>query len=140
MGIKVCRRCEKEKSISDFYVHARMADGHLNICKPCVKNRVRKHRKENDSVREYDRKRYHSDSNRKFKTALNAKKWNEKNREGYKAHYAVSNAIRDKRLTRMPCEVCGDPKSHAHHEDYSRPLDVKWLCATHHQRYHHGEI
>ena len=31
--------------MSDFYVHKRMADGHLNICKECVKERVAKNKK-----------------------------------------------------------------------------------------------
>lgn len=139
MGTKVCRRCNLEKPIADFYVHQRMADGHLNICKPCVKNRVRKHRRENDSVREYDRRRYHENENRQKHAAAVSKRWRQKYPERYEAHYVVSNAIRDKRLQKMPCEICGNPQSHAHHEDYSKPLHVKWLCAAHHQRLHHGE-
>ena len=35
-----------------------------------------------------------------------------------------------------PCEVCGIPESHAHHDDYSRPLDVRWLCEKHHKQLH----
>jgi hypothetical protein len=136
MGNKVCRRCSIEKPITEFYEHAKMLDGHLNICKDCVKFRVKKYRQENDSVREYDRFRYHNDPIRKQKTAETARKWNERNREGYVAHYTVSNAIRDKRLKRMPCIVCGDPKGHAHHEDYSKPLEIIWLCSIHHHRLH----
>jgi len=37
----------------------------------------------------------------------------------------------------MPCEICGCEKSEAHHDDYSRPLDVRWLCRVHHLM-HHG--
>jgi len=36
-------------------------------------------------------------------------------------------------------EVCGAENAQAHHDDYSRPLDVRWLCDTHH-RQHHGEL
>ena len=44
-----------------------------------------------------------------------------------------------------PCEVCGTTFwVVAHHEDYSRPLYVRWLCNTHHLRYHghlrHGKV
>lgn len=54
----------------------------------------------------------------------------------YKARTAVSNAIRDGRLERGSCEqadggACSGPVQ-AHHDDYSRPLDVRWLCRGHH--------
>ena len=35
-------------------------------------------------------------------------------------------------LVKQPCQRCGDPKSLAHHEDYSRPLEVTWLCTPCH--------
>ncbi len=53
-----------------------------------------------------------------------------------KAQTAVSNAIRDGRLLRQPCATCGAPRAEAHHDDYSRPLDVLWLCKTHHTEEH----
>jgi hypothetical protein len=40
-------------------------------------------------------------------------------------------------LKRKPCEVCGNTKSHGHHEDYSKPLEVRWLCQKHHEAIHH---
>jgi len=40
-------------------------------------------------------------------------------------------------LIAQPCEICGITENiHAHHEDYSRPLEVRWLCAYHHSRVH----
>lgn len=58
------------------------------------------------------------------------------NPEKYKAHYNVGNAIRSGKLKRKPCEICGNMLSQAHHDDYSRPLSVTWLCATHHAQIH----
>ena len=53
------------------------------------------------------------------------------------ANYTLNNAIRDRRLHRGPCEVCGTTaKVHGHHDDYSKPLDVRWLCEEHHLELH----
>ncbi len=42
----------------------------------------------------------------------------------------VAKAIRHGVLVRQPCEACGrsDRVSHAHHDDYAKPFDVRWLC------------
>jgi len=48
----------------------------------------------------------------------------------------IGNALRDGKVVKRPCEVCGDPKSQGHHEDYSKPLDVVWLCTVHHGARH----
>ncbi len=53
-----------------------------------------------------------------------------------RAHAAVAVAIRKGRLTKQPCAVCGSLNAHAHHEDYSKPLDVMWLCPAHHNARH----
>ncbi len=45
---------------------------------------------------------------------------------------AIRKAIREGKLTPKPCEICGEPRTQAHHEDYSKPLEVKWLCKNHH--------
>lgn len=39
-------------------------------------------------------------------------------------------------MKRQPCAECGRPDAQAHHEDYGKPLDVKWLCVTHHRKAH----
>lgn len=49
---------------------------------------------------------------------------------------AVYRAIKDGRLQRGACEVCGTEKTEAHHDDYSQPLVVRWLCNVHHQAWH----
>lgn len=52
------------------------------------------------------------------------------------ARKAVRNAIQRGEMHRQPCQVCGDVKTQAHHADYSRPLDVTWLCRPHHRAEH----
>jgi len=51
------------------------------------------------------------------------------------ANIAVGNAVRDGKLTSLPCVCCGE-KAEAHHPDYDRPLDVVWLCSAHHKQAH----
>ncbi|MGD9564474.1 MAG: hypothetical protein AB7W44_19625 [Pyrinomonadaceae bacterium] len=63
-------------------------------------------------------------------------RWVAKNERKRRAQIAVGNAIRSGKLDRQPCERCGSKRAHAHHEDYSKPLEVKWLCATHHSARH----
>jgi hypothetical protein len=57
-------------------------------------------------------------------------------KERNKAHRIVSAAKAKGILAIQPCEVCGKEAVHAHHDDYSRPLDVKWLCPFHHKERH----
>jgi len=59
--------------------------------------------------------------------------------ERYAAHTKVGNAIRDGKLAKKPCEVCGELIVHAHHDDYSKPLEVRWLCTKHHALHHYPD-
>ena len=64
------------------------------------------------------------------------RKWNEKNKDKIFAQRMVEHRVESGIIKRLPCEVCGDEKSQAHHPDYSKPLDVIWLCQTHHKQLH----
>jgi hypothetical protein len=44
--------------------------------------------------------------------------------------------IKRGKIVKEPCSVCGDPTSEAHHDDYNKPLQVKWLCRKHHLSLH----
>jgi len=57
--------------------------------------------------------------------------------EKHKAREAVKRAKKSGKLIAKPCFICGDEKVHAHHEDYLKPLDVKWMCAECHHAEHH---
>jgi hypothetical protein len=59
------------------------------------------------------------------------KKWKIKNPEKSKAHSKVSYALKTNKIKKEIC-FCGNVKSEAHHEDYSKPLEVTWLCRKHH--------
>lgn len=53
-----------------------------------------------------------------------------------RARSILNQAIKSGKVIRMPCVVCGDPKSQGHHPDYNKPLEVDWLCALHHKQEH----
>ena len=60
-------------------------------------------------------------------------------RDRVKARRILNHAIRDGKIARLPCGVCGGLKTEAHHSDYSKPLDVRWLCENHHTELHRRE-
>lgn len=59
--------------------------------------------------------------------------------EMVRAHGIVQKAIERGVLERGPCEsedeTCAG-EVQAHHDDYSKPLEVRWLCRSHHTRLH----
>lgn len=48
----------------------------------------------------------------------------------------VEEAIRSGKITPLACESCGEPKAQAHHDDYNKPLEVRWLCDKCHRLWH----
>jgi hypothetical protein len=162
---KKCKQCLLEKSAESFYIHKKMSDGRLNICKECIKLNVKNRYFGNYSVSiKRERARYqrrkNTDGYKKIKrlwveknkeklaeyrreyTAKNRQiinEWQKKNRLRYsdkiKARATVQTKLRSGAMVRKPC-FCGEIKSEAHHEDYSKPLDVIWLCIKHHKELH----
>lgn len=61
------------------------------------------------------------------------------NRAKRSAYKKVRRAIASGLLKRGPCEQCSAPNTHAHHDDYAKPLDVRWLCSPCHTAYHAAE-
>lgn len=53
-----------------------------------------------------------------------------------RVHSLVSYAVSHGYLKKLPCEVCGSEKSEGHHDDYSKPLEVRWVCKKHHAEIH----
>ena len=70
------------------------------------------------------RKRYHSDPEYRQRALARAN---------------ARHAIRSGKLARQPCEQCGTEPAQAHHDDYSQPLNVRWLCRHHHREHHRLE-
>jgi hypothetical protein len=112
-----------------------MADGRLGKCKECTKRDVTNNRAVFLlEIRAYDRERAKAPE-RAAVITKNARQWRRKNPRKYAAHLLVNNGIRDGKLKKEGCSVCG-VKAHAHHENYDNPLEVTWLCAVHHSQRH----
>ena len=146
---KECFKCKEELPLTQFYKHSGMSGGHLGKCKLCTRRDVSQHRKANIfSIREYDRSRnmredrvsarrkYISSERGKEVKSRIVKRWVEKNPEKRQAHTKVRVAIKSGLLVREACEKCGSEKAQAHHDDYSKPLDIMWLCPKHHKERH----
>lgn len=148
--MKICRECKKELPIGSFYERPSMKDGYVNSCKDCHSKKSRKYRLDNiEKIRAYDRKRsrleHRKEQSVKYKKAAASRRiiisdvtaWRKKNPEKHKAQNAVAIAIRAGKIKKRPCEKCGTIDNiHAHHEDYSKPLDIMWLCSKHHGERH----
>ena len=139
--------------ISYFYKHSKMTDGHLGKCKDCCKSDNTKDRNKNiDKYRKYDRDRFQNDPIRREKTIANSnrrremgldkaakRKWTELNRYKKNAQTKVRRAIKRGVLVRPDkCVSCGisGVRIEGHHHDYSKPLDVCWLCTRCHGEEH----
>lgn len=132
--MKKCFKCGEVKSLSEFYKHKQMADGHLNKCKDCNKKDVIENRKNNvDYYREYDKARGSRQTveyQRNYRNQFPMK---------YAAHRLVSNSLRDGRLSKPEnCQECGifHEHIHGHHDDYALPLIVRWICPPCHKAWH----
>jgi hypothetical protein len=131
--MKECFKCNRVLPLSEFYTHPRMEDGHLNKCKTCTRRDVRDRRKVNrQHYLDYDRERSKDPERQAAITAST-------NKDPLKvwARKATISAITRGVLERLPCEVCGVEPADAHHEDYTQPLKVRWLCRRHHMETHH---
>lgn len=57
-----------------------------------------------------------------------------------RARKLAHSAILSGKLVPLPCEVCGDELPESHHEDYAKPLEIRWLCKPHHQLVTNGDF
>lgn len=139
-----CKKCGPLPK-ADFY------KSNPRLCKKCVIVKVKTYRKTNlEQIRAYDQLRgaleHRKERNRQFSKSYTkdgrhgvvVRAWRTRNPEKYAAYNALNNAIRDGMITKGPCEVCGETRGvEGHHDDYSKPLEVRWRCKQHHEDTHH---
>lgn len=147
--MRTCRLCKVEKPLDDFYKNQKAACGLESRCKECAKANIHTARIRNiEHYKAFDRAR----ANHPDRVAARAayikteagkaaaqrakRKYYDSHPERRAANLAVSRAIRDGRLKKLPCFVCGELVVEGHHPDYGQPLDVVWLCVKHHKEIH----
>ncbi len=139
---KRCFKCNEMKPASEFYGHPQMGDGKLGKCKECTKReaRARHHAKMADPAWvEQQRMRGREKHKRLYSAGRNWKSPLGSPEQKKAAVIAVTAAVNGGRLVRpTECQVCGATSNriHGHHDDYSKPLDVVWVCPLCHRRIH----
>ena len=150
--MKTCPRCGKERPLDKFYNNASMKDGKSTWCKECrteYQRRYRRSEKGKESIRRYRRsekgirtvKKYRQTKKGKAVQDIAQKKKRKKYPEKDKASRAVNQAIYRGKLKKPDrCSIDNEEcngRIEGHHPDYSKPLDVVWLCHFHHVAVHH---
>ena len=136
---KRCRLCGEWKPFDQFRRKSASKDGRQNECKPCSNARLDVWREKTRERRlAYNRVYYRSEHGRASTVA-----WKQRNPGKYKAQLEMIRALNSGELVKPDaCESCGTvTRLDGHHADYSKPLDVMWLCRTCHKGWHrqHGE-
>lgn len=153
--MKHCGTCGTDKPEDQFHKRAASPDGLAAKCKDCqraydkarandpkrVKAREEYQKTERGAEAARRAKKAYADRN-KGKILESTRRYRANHPNKARAHGIVGYAIKCGNLHPEPCEVCGQPdKVHAHHDDYAKPLNVRWLCPQHHKAWHaeHGE-
>jgi hypothetical protein len=148
--MKICNSCQQEKNDDEFHKRKASIDGLAAKCKQCqseydkarannpkrIKARL-DYAKTDSGIQARKRANKKWAANNKVQIYKTTKNYRENNPNKYKAHGKVAYEVKLGNLTKKPCEVCGTNKNiKAHHDDYSKALDVRWLCSKHHSEWH----
>lgn len=134
--MKRCCGCKAMLPLEMFDTNRTRKDGLQSLCKSCKSSYGEKWRSANPETC----RKYAADHRARPGSAERIYAYNQRREvehaDKYKAGIAVTNALSSGKLKRQPCEKCGCLKVDAHHDDYSKPLVVRWLCRPHHMEHH----
>lgn len=149
--MKTCTKCLEGKPESDFYKDSRKSSGLMSACKLCHALMVQKYQgtakgvealrvatakySQTSKAKERDA-RYYASEKGLAKGRRNSLRQKELHPTKVTARYRVKAAIKSGKLVRGSCEICGDTKAEGHHDNYEKPLEVRWLCKHHHVEFH----
>jgi len=117
--------------LEEYCRDATHKDGRKSVCKGCYRLNRRERRLRRPQAFKSKDDRYYR--NHREELLRKSKVRYKVNKHKYAAHDRVRSALQKGLLVRQSCEVCKETKTDAHHDDYSKPLDVRWLCQRHHR-------
>ncbi len=138
LSAKWCSKCKETKEVSEFNNLVASKDGKDRICRKCTKEKYDKNRATHISATiTWNR-------NNKKKCLNNLRNYRKNMSDEQRLRCSVRRklryAVEKGKIKRGNCCVCNEPNGIGHHEDYSKPLDVIWVCDKHHKRHHRKEI
>lgn len=127
-----CKSCGSTDTEVEFYKRSPEGErrhGPYNLCKECMK-------RNNVAYMRTRPSRGMSVKKSREVMRLAAKSYRERYPQKARATAVLRYAVRSGKVKRLPCDVCGASESEGHHDDYNKPLDVRWLCRKHHMELH----
>lgn len=119
--MKKCSKCKQTKEYTEFSKTKVSKDGYCSYCKECTKEVQKRWRQE------------HPESMRRY--------WQRQNLSlEHKVRIDLYLFMRRNKIKKGACVVCKSSKVQAHHEDYSKPYEIVWLCRKHHEDVHHNGL
>lgn len=123
--IKTCSRCGETKPLWSFYRQAIQSDGFAPHCKACHKAA-------------YTDRAWNKSEKGIAASREASKRWYRKNPEKHRAHRLLKYHVLVGHIIKPEkCQECGAATPlDAHHHDYAKPFDVRWLCRSCHKNEH----
>lgn len=167
MDSRICTVCKVEKPYNNFYKSKKGKDGYSEQCKVCRLAKGREYYKKRpeiclakherwakrnpDKILINQRAYYHRNKekileklkeSRKKNGYANTKAYRKRNKEKIACHNYVAMAIKFGHLIRPEtCDRCkNNCTPQAHHNDYTKPLEVVWLCRKCHGEEHRTNL
>ena len=132
--LKRCCHCKEWLPKSQFWSNRSFPDGLSHLCRDCATEAI--HKYQHTPKGKKSRKRYIQSP----KGLVAQHRADKKRSSSWKRHaqQVFQAAVRRGEIIRSPvCQQCGIwCATHGHHRDYTRPLDVVWLCRECHDAEH----
>jgi hypothetical protein len=136
--MKLCSSCKSNKSLDQFWKSKRTKDGLKCYCIECSRAKNKEYLK-NGYMAKYMAQYYKKNDQARKEKGQRSNRYNLKT--GHSIIYGkVRSQIESGKIAKKSCMICKSIIVHAHHKDYSKPLDLTWLCPSHHKAVHMGVL